>query len=514
MKKIKKLLAMLLAMTMVLGMSATVFAEGLSATIHVNGTGANAKFAFVQIIKPAPGTATGWQFTEGYAAHFKNTNAFGDVDEQTILADMVKFKAGTLGTATADFTTKYAQALQNIFDSITTVNEDNDKAVNGADAAGVYFIKITETTGEGENETAVAYKPVTAYVSFGTYSGAPTSLTVDPVYAKKGDITVNKTDNVTDKIVAVGDTVQFTIETTVPAVAANLIDKGYKITDTITGAKYSGNAVATLEGTTEPVKTQALDADASSFVMDLSDLIDNANSNAGKKLTIVYSATITAVDSVTNKAKAGHTDDDDAYGTEVTDTLYTGGIEINKYAARPENAGEDYQEVPLSGAKFNVYLKGEGTARSLVTFKTDKDSAGAYVSNGDSGLKAAPTDAEKTANVVVSGTDGKIKVTGLKAGTYIFKEVEAPQGYHIGEQDETEVALVLGAENADNKGTTDEPVWVAKQNISQTQTIYNSQLSSLPSTGGIGTTIFTIGGCALMILAAGLYFASRRRTAK
>lgn len=49
---------------------------------------------------------------------------------------------------------------------------------------------------------------------------------------------------------------------------------------------------------------------------------------------------------------------------------------------------------------------------------------------------------------------------------------------------------------------------------SDTQNIPNTKLISLPSTGGIGTTIFTIGGCAIMIIAAGLYFASRRKTAK
>ena len=44
--------------------------------------------------------------------------------------------------------------------------------------------------------------------------------------------------------------------------------------------------------------------------------------------------------------------------------------------------------------------------------------------------------------------------------------------------------------------------------------IENTKLSALPSTGGIGTTIFTIGGCALMIIAAGLYFATRRKNVK
>lgn len=44
--------------------------------------------------------------------------------------------------------------------------------------------------------------------------------------------------------------------------------------------------------------------------------------------------------------------------------------------------------------------------------------------------------------------------------------------------------------------------------------IPNTKLASLPSTGGIGTTIFTIGGCAIMIIAAALFFASRRKSAK
>lgn len=41
--------------------------------------------------------------------------------------------------------------------------------------------------------------------------------------------------------------------------------------------------------------------------------------------------------------------------------------------------------------------------------------------------------------------------------------------------------------------------------------IPNTKLSTLPGTGGIGTTIFTIGGCAIMIAAAALFFAGRRR---
>jgi LPXTG-motif cell wall-anchored protein len=48
----------------------------------------------------------------------------------------------------------------------------------------------------------------------------------------------------------------------------------------------------------------------------------------------------------------------------------------------------------------------------------------------------------------------------------------------------------------------------------QSVEITDTSLASLPSTGGIGTTIFTIAGCLIMIAAAGMYFASRRKSAK
>ena len=41
--------------------------------------------------------------------------------------------------------------------------------------------------------------------------------------------------------------------------------------------------------------------------------------------------------------------------------------------------------------------------------------------------------------------------------------------------------------------------------------ITNTKISSLPSTGGMGTTLFTIAGCVIMISAAGLFFATRKK---
>ena len=44
-----------------------------------------------------------------------------------------------------------------------------------------------------------------------------------------------------------------------------------------------------------------------------------------------------------------------------------------------------------------------------------------------------------------------------------------------------------------------------------TTDIPNTKLVKLPSTGGIGTTIFTVAGCGIMIAAAFFFFAGRKK---
>ena len=86
-------------------------------------------------------------------------------------------------------------------------------------------------------------------------------------------------------------------------------------------------------------------------------------------------------------------------------------------------------------------------------------------------------------------------VKGLGAGEYVITETLAPEGYSVN-NNIPNVTLEEG------------------EHQNRTIQVKDSKLSALPSTGGIGTTIFTIGGCAIMIVAAGLFFATRRKTQK
>ena len=89
---------------------------------------------------------------------------------------------------------------------------------------------------------------------------------------------------------------------------------------------------------------------------------------------------------------------------------------------------------------------------------------------------------------------------GLDEGTYWFKETKAPSGYSINAAGK-QVTITLPTATDNGK----------LQNVSVSDTLTDTKLSALPSTGGIGTTIFTIGGCAIMIAAAFLFFASRKK---
>lgn len=88
---------------------------------------------------------------------------------------------------------------------------------------------------------------------------------------------------------------------------------------------------------------------------------------------------------------------------------------------------------------------------------------------------------------------------------YCVQETNAPAGYKI----QKDYHVLTGA-----KKTSTETSKVYTFDNFDKVTLTNDNLSALPSTGGIGTTIFTIAGCLIMIAAAGLFFASRKKTNK
>jgi fimbrial isopeptide formation D2 family protein/LPXTG-motif cell wall-anchored protein len=126
---------------------------------------------------------------------------------------------------------------------------------------------------------------------------------------------------------------------------------------------------------------------------------------------------------------------------------------------------------------------------------------------------------EKTENVAfqaVSDSNGVIKLTGLKEGTYTFHEVQAPDGYNLLDDDIT-VTITSNVNEIKSTENATTFAWGAT-GANETESgsgkftfnVENGQGTTLPSTGGIGTTIFYVAG-SIMVLAAAILLITKRR---
>ncbi len=183
---------------------------------------------------------------------------------------------------------------------------------------------------------------------------------------------------------------------------------------------------------------------------------------------------------------------------------------------------------PLAGAKFVLY-RGEGGA----DLKKDADGSptNAQYAQVTGGRLSGWTLTESEATVLESDADGKFKVEGLDAGDYYLKETEAPAGYNMLKAPvKLTIAADTGKDAEDVKDEKKDPVLTELTIMREDEEgnpltpepaedmgtgavslkIENSAGVLLPSTGGMGTTLFYIVGAAL-VLAAGALLVMKRR---
>ena len=289
----KKIGALLVAAVMVLSMCTAVFAEN-GATITLKNFDKANKVEYMQIIQKDETKTSGWAFANGAGACF--TAAFGlndsDDAQQQVIWGLIQYKDNSVKlptgvTATEATAAKIDLALSKVA-ALNAFTEATNKTSIDVSVAGVYAIKA--------EETGFTYKTATAYVGFGEPYPA---LTGAEVTAKKSPTSVDKTVADEDHVVAIGDIVTYTIKAYVPFIdAANANNRIFTITDKITGADYylagpnSVNSV-TMEGKDGQVGTIVVNEDGKGFTIDLRELVaDTANPNAGKKITVTYTAKV------------------------------------------------------------------------------------------------------------------------------------------------------------------------------------------------------------------------------
>jgi len=149
----------------------------------------------------------------------------------------------------------------------------------------------------------------------------------------------------------------------------------------------------------------------------------------------------------------------------------------------------------LVGAGFVVYYVDNSTTPETIYYGIFSGSDGSYT------LTGWTTD-ETQATEVFTGSAGTVAVAGLDADSdiiYYFKETTAPDGYSLNPD-----AVTVSFEEVTGGVTSIQTATVSMN---------DTKLASLPSTGGLGTYLFTIVGVVVMAVMASLYFIKRRRDA-
>lgn len=488
MKKMKKLFAILMTMAMVMGLGITGFAAE-QATVTINNLDKDATVQYVQIIEPSTTAPTGWQFT-GAGDAFKNSIS-DTADAQDVIWGLLKYKTPTLENVPSSAVKISASQLEEAFEAVTVTESatvSNGSATFNPTVAGVYAIKAFSTNDE------YTYSAMGAYVKFayGTDgSAAGVDDTKIEINAKSTNTPTTKTAS-TD-IQAIGREVTYTVTTQVPYIKESVTSVQYKITDELTGAAYKLETAEEHEGKLkvtvtvtgeESARVYYVGVSENTFTLDLSEIAE-VRTNANKTLTISYVATVTDL-VVNNKVKVNEGDNELSSATEV---VYSSAVTMTKNGVETDEL--------LGGAGFKVYYVDNGTTYWATavqkTTEEEVEIAGQYKVTGW-------VTSEESATQIFTATEGddkgKVILDGLDGTTqYKFKETTAPTGYSLNKND-SPVTWTDGIDDSGKVGTA---------------SMTDTKLSALPSTGGMGTTLFTIAGCVIMISAAGLFFATRKK---
>lgn len=308
-------------------------------------------------------------------------------------------------------------------------------------------------------------------------------------------IVITGDEKVDSNSAGIGDTVNFSITITVK----DGDPKGYVLHDKLSGLTFDSDSLEVKVGTTTltPNTDYTLEtnpADGDSFDVKFKDGILKTND----VVVVTYSATVATDAAIagagnTNKAKLEY---NGKHSTEEETTTYVWKLNVHKYALDSKN-----KEVTLSGAKFVLYRM-DGDTKEYAKLTNNK-------------IDGWVTDKGDATTLETNGA-GDILIEGLNVGTYYLEETEAPVGYNK----LTEPIEVKITATSDATGVS-ETVEYRNQNDSTytpatdaTVKVLNKAGTQLPSTGGIGTTLFYVIGGVLMAVAAVLLVTKKRMNNK
>lgn len=534
----KKIGALLVAAVMVLSMCTAVFAEtgdmkgttpsaGDTGKVTISGVAAGDTVTLYKIVK----------------ANYNDNGFYGysEVVDDTI-ADHTTFvptsseisKLANNATITGSEAGKVTATGETVEISNLTIGSYLVKVTAGKDNITVYNPMVVTVSYVSENDqTKVLYGTVSAddnYRVGGSTAYVKSSKNTTPdkkIVDADGEIILNGEAAGKGDAVAKGDTVNYKITGTIPSYNSEYYtNPTYIINDTVSAGldlatktqenlqsqadRAFGRGNAKVEVSRKTIKI-TLD---SKYILTLA--AKDANklvTDNGRKYEFTYSAVLNGTsvnfDASTNKVYVNYTNKpgDTTKSGEVTTNHYT--FEFNGEVVKVDEANQK-----LAGAVFGLF--------------TDKDCKTKATYANDTSKQITATSVETT---------GEINFTGLDNKVYYMKEIKTPSskyklnntvykiefiptfisGGKMSEYTVTVTDLSTKTEVSNTYTTDKDGTAILKTNsegvapIKQITEIKNTKLGTLPSTGGMGTYLFTIIGVVVMAGAAGAFFISRRK---
>lgn len=343
-----------------------------------------------------------------------------------------------------------------------------------------------------------------------------------PTVDKKVQVNGNGADTADAKI---GDTLTFTLTSTIPDMSA-YDTYTFNFKDTLSkGLTYGDITSVTVEGVDAPlvkdtdytVTTTPAAAGNTLLTVGMTDFKNKQQTNAGKKITVTYTATLNENAVVggagnVNSATIQYSNDPSSTGTGESEPdkvrVFTYGFTVDKYT------GDNYNDAAtrLAGAEFTLTAKGDTSAIKFVQVNAGSAAEDAVYRVAKAGETAGTT------TTITTPANGKVVFQGLKNGEYTLTETKAPAGYN-------KLASAIGVKvNGSNDGTdtTNATVNITYNNDNNDTTydqtasngvipVQNKSGAILPGTGGMGTIAFTVIG--VLVIALGVAWTLKRKNA-
>ncbi|MCD8015561.1 MAG: SpaH/EbpB family LPXTG-anchored major pilin [Lachnospiraceae bacterium] len=528
MSKMKKLASLLLALAMCLSLSVTAFA---ASTITINNDTDKYTYVAYQIFSGTYDSTSGDLIGLDWGSAFDD-DTYGTIKSAMLSAYNVSNVAELAAGLAADSTDsnyidaeEFAAYLADLtLKSAGTFNYDstNTNYTLSGLTDGYYLVVNTAVPSSGTD---------TAYSNY-ILRVVGENVTVSP----KSDVP-QLDKKVSDVDASIGDTVTYTLTASLPSKYADYDTYKLIFHDTLSsGLTYNNNVTVTVYDSEAGYtgKTDTGTAVASGY---------SASYDDTNKSTTGTTITVTITD--TNKLYDSNGDAIDVTANSIIVVTFTAKLNENaviggdgnpntvylEYSNNPNwdgNGTEETGNTPndtvitwtyeldvtkvdgtdntttLSGAEFKLYrYQSDGTTKEYVQVDSTSNKVTGW------------TTTEADGSTLTSNSSGLFSVTGLDVGTYYLTETKAPTGYNLLDSD---IELVIAATYNSESGTwiSDDAYKIATLTVTVGSTttdgdtskgtvdvtVENNSGSSLPSTGGMGTTmIYVIGTIVALALA-------------